>query len=688
MAMIDDAHLLDEASAALIHQLVAHQALTVVATMVTGRPAPDAVVALWKDGHAERIDLAPLDPKAISALIDEALPGGIDGVTMRALIETTAGSPMTLRHLLHDGVPHRAPDDVAGQWSRAAPWPVSARAADLVGASLAEVKRAGREVLELLAIGGPLGVALLERLAPPEQLEALEASALLVVARRGVRVEADLVPGLCRPVLLAQLPPLRHRRLAGELARAVGSCGARRSEDLRKVVVWCLDSGREVEPDRLLAAARDAHRALDFDLALRLARAAWASTRTAEVGHVLGHVLWLAGHHTEADEVLGEALRQAHDDEAIVHVTNTLASNRLRGLHDTVGAVAAFEGSARRVRSVRCRAALDAHRAASEVLQGLVADALARAEPYLDPADPWLFAEAAVAAAPALALNGRPSAGAALAESAFTVHSELPLRPFAADDAGIHLVTLAMARLHSGLLSTGEKLAEAAYRASLTANSVNGRAWFSLLLGNSAQWAGRVRTSERWYAESAAAFGRLGDAGLRRVALAGIALSAAQSGAQDRAHAALDQVDGCGEVAVRLYDTVLAQARAWVAAGDGDQSGARSLLMAAAVADLAHGRLALAVHAAHDLARLGETSAARELAGDAHRSKTEGELLPALLDHIEARATAEPVALEEIGTRSRPWEPCSSRPRRRRRPPPLDGSGARTAGGRPSTAAR
>jgi hypothetical protein len=43
---VDDAHLLDDASAALVHQLAFRGLAVVVATVRTGEPAPDSVIAL------------------------------------------------------------------------------------------------------------------------------------------------------------------------------------------------------------------------------------------------------------------------------------------------------------------------------------------------------------------------------------------------------------------------------------------------------------------------------------------------------------------------------------------------------------------------------------------------------------------------------------------------------------------
>jgi hypothetical protein len=47
---VDDAHLLDEASAALTHLLATTPETFVLATLRSGEPAPEPIVALWKDG--------------------------------------------------------------------------------------------------------------------------------------------------------------------------------------------------------------------------------------------------------------------------------------------------------------------------------------------------------------------------------------------------------------------------------------------------------------------------------------------------------------------------------------------------------------------------------------------------------------------------------------------------------------
>lgn len=52
---IDDAHLLDQLSATLLHQVAVEGSGRIVATVRSGEAVPDAVTSLWKDGILERL---------------------------------------------------------------------------------------------------------------------------------------------------------------------------------------------------------------------------------------------------------------------------------------------------------------------------------------------------------------------------------------------------------------------------------------------------------------------------------------------------------------------------------------------------------------------------------------------------------------------------------------------------------
>jgi predicted ATPase len=97
---VDDAHLLDGLSATLVHQLVLRQAASVVLTVRTGESAPDAVTALWKDGHLARLELQPLSEDETAALVEARLGGPVDSAAARRLWSATRGNALYLRQLV------------------------------------------------------------------------------------------------------------------------------------------------------------------------------------------------------------------------------------------------------------------------------------------------------------------------------------------------------------------------------------------------------------------------------------------------------------------------------------------------------------------------------------------------------------------------------------------------------------
>jgi hypothetical protein len=65
--VVDDAHLLDRVSAALVQHLATTAGVLVIATVRSGEPCPDAIVSLWKDCGARRLGLRRLEDTATSS---------------------------------------------------------------------------------------------------------------------------------------------------------------------------------------------------------------------------------------------------------------------------------------------------------------------------------------------------------------------------------------------------------------------------------------------------------------------------------------------------------------------------------------------------------------------------------------------------------------------------------------------
>jgi hypothetical protein len=80
LLIVDDAHLLDKLSAALVYQLAVSGAAKLIVTVAPNGPVADEISALWRDDLLARIDVAPPghDDRRQAALVEEfvsALPG-------------------------------------------------------------------------------------------------------------------------------------------------------------------------------------------------------------------------------------------------------------------------------------------------------------------------------------------------------------------------------------------------------------------------------------------------------------------------------------------------------------------------------------------------------------------------------------------------------------------------------------
>ena len=66
---VDDAHLLDDLSTFVLHQIVVRDAAKVVLTIRDSEPIPDGLREVWKVGQFDRLDLQPLSQRETTILI-------------------------------------------------------------------------------------------------------------------------------------------------------------------------------------------------------------------------------------------------------------------------------------------------------------------------------------------------------------------------------------------------------------------------------------------------------------------------------------------------------------------------------------------------------------------------------------------------------------------------------------------
>lgn len=648
LLVIDDAHFLDDASAALVNQLVITGAAFAVATLRAGESAPDPIVALWKEGVAERIEIRPLTRDEADRLIASALSAPVDGATSAELWRGSQGNALQLRELLTAAIESGSLRDHGGVWRLRGSLPVSPRLTELIASRLAELRPEALAVLETLAFGEPLGAGTLGSMHTAEAIEEVERKGLVDVDRDDRRMQSRLAHPLYAEALRGRIPWTRAQAARRALADAVEAAGARRREDVLRVAAWRLDCGG-LAPDVALRAARRARAAFDLPLAERLARDAIAAGGGIPAGRVLGDVLFFQGRYDEAEHLLAALQPEARGDKEAALIGLARSFNLFWGLGrraeaDTVARELEAAGPA------AWRDEIAAERATYAFYAGDTAGALDLALPLLtrSGSPPRARARAAFAAVPALTVTGRCEHALALADSTLEVIEAME-RGLARTLFDVLLrAGRALALTECGRLEEAGAAAKEGYALAVAARSATSQAVSAWGLGRVALAQGMVVTAMRWFREGAAVDGEVGVPGRRRWSPIGLVHAAALAGDVAAGEAALHDVEGAPVSSDRFLETDRARARAWLEAAGGDLSGARERLVAAGEAAAATRQWTLEAAALHDAARLGGAPAVVSRMTELSQL-VEGDLMRARLRHVVALVQGNGPELEHVG---------------------------------------
>ncbi|MBK3565018.1 MULTISPECIES: LuxR C-terminal-related transcriptional regulator [unclassified Streptomyces] len=226
LLLIDDAHLLDDSSAALVHQLAVHGRTRLVVVVTDGNPVPGAVSRLWTGELLPRLALEPLPREEIAHLLAAGAGGPLEPLTVKRLHHLCQGDLRLLRDLFgavrERGLLTRATD--TDEWAWRGPVPVTATVRERTGQVLARADLDERESLERLAFAEPLASSLDDF--DLDVLERLEAEDLIHVDDRGA---VHLTHPLHGPALRAAAGRLRARRLARTPDQCVPALAAERA---------------------------------------------------------------------------------------------------------------------------------------------------------------------------------------------------------------------------------------------------------------------------------------------------------------------------------------------------------------------------------------------------------------------------------------------------------------------------
>ncbi|MFD5479459.1 LuxR family transcriptional regulator AbsR2 [Streptomyces hawaiiensis] len=209
--LVDDAHLLDDASAALVHQLAVHGRARLLVVATDGAPVPYAISRLWTGELLPRLALEPL-PEEETAQLLTAGAGPLDALTVNRLRRLSQGDLRLLRDLLGAVRGLLTPVPGTGERSWRGPVPLTTTVRERTAPVLGRTRPVERDTLDRLAFAEPLPSDLddLDDL-DLGALEVLESDGLIAVDDRGA---VRLAHPLYGPVLRAAAGRLRARRLA------------------------------------------------------------------------------------------------------------------------------------------------------------------------------------------------------------------------------------------------------------------------------------------------------------------------------------------------------------------------------------------------------------------------------------------------------------------------------------------
>ena len=581
--LVDDAHLLDDASATLVHQLALTGTMFLIVTIRSQETVSDSIIALWKDGLADRLDIDVLGLAESTALASAILGSPLSPSAAMTLFEASGGNPLFLQQLVASAretaalalVAGRGP--VAGRWSLVAPLPLPPDLVSAVEGRLEHLADEDRSIVELLALGEPLDAEMLEELAGhggEQRLERLEAAGFIVADHDRQRLSVRLGHPMYGEVLRATMPSTWANRARLLLADTLASRG-RPADDAMRIATWRLDALATIPSTIATIAAQQALLRFDPELAERIVRSsdAYRPAGQTSAGSVIGSVIGnVEGSSVAIDDATSErdaeaelllatiasfAGRPAPALDHLDQLDRILDGSRHDGRLRSRGAVLRFdvlsyilgrfdEAFALEVppdgdRSVG--SALTARKAivAVTIAQPRLAESLLA---ELSEVKPGTRADVWVSLAHAMTHASRGRLGVALAyidraEAAFEIIGWDPSLPDPAIVVYVRIRTLQ----HVGRLREASELADKAVGYETDRWSVQAVAWVRLAGSSVERMLGRPLVAEASAIAAAAVFQQSGSFQLEAVALAEAAAAAATAGDGPGAHAAAMQCD-------------------------------------------------------------------------------------------------------------------------------------------------
>ncbi|MFD1930433.1 LuxR C-terminal-related transcriptional regulator [Nonomuraea mangrovi] len=645
LMLVDDAHLLDSGSAAVLHHMAQDAAAQLLLTLRSGEPVPEAVVTLWKDLGLARMELAPLSLPDVGRILAGVLGDPVESQSVARLHRLTEGNALFLRELVAGALDLGALVRVQGLWRLESAPPVAPPLAELVAARIGTLEAAEEEALEYIALGEPLGAQLLAGLVPAAAVESLEAKDLVRVLVDGRRTLVRLAHPLYGEAIRARCPLLRTRRRYRQLAEALEATGARRRDDVVRTAMWRLASGTAKDPGPLLSGCRIAWAAHDATLAARLGWAALNAGGGAEAAITLSDVLSFSESFADSEAALTSVWEEPCDPRLRAQLAMQRAWNLNFGLRRPAEADAVLDDAEARLEDPALRMMVQAMRLNLRILRGEVHQCAEAAERMLAEGT-----GSVVGTAMALGITtyGLPYAGRC-ADARRMFDRARAVEESWHDAAPTEVLKLVAGRyladLFTGDLAAAEQVVEHGQE----------------LLGEDSEVRLFRRMFLQWHGEIARMRGRVGEAAritreattlagaghFTALAVAELAHCTALLGDQSRARALLAEAERNRTDVLYLLQTSIDSAQRWVAATGGQVPRAVELALAHAARARTQELYGIELVALHDAVRFGAAAKVEARLSEVAR-RHDGRLSAIYAAHGVAAAAGDAEGLERV----------------------------------------
>lgn len=605
---VDDAHLLDDLSVFVVHQIVQRSAAKVILTVRDDAPITIALQDIWRGSQFIRLNPRPLSRDETSTLLSATLGGPVAADAVERLWKLTHGNVLYLQHIVEQEVADGRilREDRYWHWTGDPVLPPGLT--ELIESRIGDLSGPVADVVDVLAVGEPIELATLSRITDPAAVEEADTRGVITLEPAGRGIEVRVAHPLYGEVRRRRAAPTRLRRLRGLVASELAAATDR--DDVRVIVrraALSLDSDLAPDAGLLVAAANGAVWLADLPLADRLAETASHAGAGPEPNLVRAHALSWLGRGEEAEAVLAGIPLHELGDRDRARFAFLRSSNMLWALGDPARAKQLIDEASDST-PAHARTYIDAFLTVYWFAMDQPDAAVAAAKSLALSDIPVVGVEIAWALAQISASAGRSTDAVDMAEAGYEVATrtlDAPHMRFNIADA--HVTALVLAGRIAEALEVAERTrsqaAELPGAAQLLGPAVAGRAALA---------AGDLSTACALLEQAAEGLSASHPGGWGYRYRIPHAMALALRGSSDEAAATLGAVDRV-QRRFRPLDFERSLARAWVAASQGAVSEAMTTVLAAAENAGAAGCFAEEVLCRQTATQFGDRSQATRL---------------------------------------------------------------------------